>query len=321
MKSFTDLCKMSQKELKEYMNAFLTARDYETCYQDGFLYAKGKVPVLVVAHLDTVHKQKCTEITELNGKISSPQGIGGDDRCGVYIIMSLLKYLNCSVLLCEDEETGGKGAHKFVKSQYISELDADYIIEFDRKGKNDAVFYNCDNPAFTKFVCDATGYKEAHGSFSDISVIAPEAKICAVNLSCGYYNPHTLGEYVIYNEMMATVSAAKNLIETKCDAPFVYKAREYKKTDFNFDFNKWKQMSFFDDMGYDDTPPEHTDFLDIAKLIREDDEITLAATIKTRKGKEDVLIASGKTKMECWFDLFTSYTSVCLDDIVDYEFS
>ena len=111
MKSFTDICKLSQSELKEYMNTLLTARDYEVCYQDGFLYAKGRVPVLLVAHLDTVHKEKCTEITELNGKISSPQGIGGDDRCGVYIIMSLLKYLNCSVLLCEDEEKGGQGAH------------------------------------------------------------------------------------------------------------------------------------------------------------------------------------------------------------------
>lgn len=314
MKTFTDICKMSQKELKDYLHSFLTSRDYQPDYQDGFLYAKGDVPVLLIAHLDTVHKQKCTEITELNGKISSPQGIGGDDRCGVFIIMNLLKTCRCSVLFCEDEEIGGQGARRFEKSKHIKNLGVNYMLEFDRKGKNDAVFYSCDNKDFTEFICVTSGYEEAHGSFSDISIIAPTAGICAVNMSSGYYHPHTLDEYVIYDEMMRTVKAAKNLIETECNDVFVYKRKEFTDFKTNY-FGKWDQMSWLDE-------PNERDFgLDFAKVVREDDELTLEATIRTRKGKEETLIANGKTKMECWFDLFTSYTNVCFDDILDYSFS
>ena len=134
MKSFTDICKMSQLEVKEYAKKFLASAKYSPVVDDGFVYAKGDVPVLLVAHMDTVHKQLCIDI---------------------------VKELKCSVLFCEDEEIGGVGARKFVKSDVFDDVDVNYIIEFDRKGNNDAVFYNCDHKDFTSFVCDNTGIKEA----------------------------------------------------------------------------------------------------------------------------------------------------------------
>ena len=231
MKTFEDICKMTQKEVKAYMHEYLTSKKYKVVNEDGFLYAKGDVPVLLVAHMDTVHKEQCKEIVKNDGKWSSPQGIGGDDRCGVFIIMNIVKKLNCSVLLCEDEEIGGVGAHKFVKAKfgdftdtgefvefrYIDHLDVNYMIEFDRKGSNDAVFYSCDNKKFTNFVTDSTGFKFAYGSYSDISTLMPEAKLAAVNLSCGYYNPHQTSEYVVYDEMIDTIDAA----EVKSNSPAI----------------------------------------------------------------------------------------------------
>ena len=85
MKSFVDICKMTQKEVKTYMAEYLTSREYTVENHDGFLYAKGDVPVLLVAHMDTVHKQLPKTIYNIDGKISSLQGIGGDDRCGIFI--------------------------------------------------------------------------------------------------------------------------------------------------------------------------------------------------------------------------------------------
>ena len=64
-----------------------------------------------------------------------------------------------------------------------------------RKGKNDAVFYRCANPNFKTYISDK-GFKTAQGSFSDISVVAPELELAAVNLSSGYYHAHTLHEYI-----------------------------------------------------------------------------------------------------------------------------
>ena len=56
-----------------------------------FILVQGESPILLVAHLDTVHKEPVQVIcTSRKGNIlMSPQGIGGDDRCGVYALASI----------------------------------------------------------------------------------------------------------------------------------------------------------------------------------------------------------------------------------------
>ncbi len=324
MKTFEHICRMTQPEVKQYMYGYLTSYKYTPISQDGFLYAKGDVPVLLVAHMDTVHKEQCKDINNNNGKLSSPQGIGGDDRCGVYIIMNIVKELHCSVLLCEDEERGCIGAHKFVKTDYIKNLGVNYMIEFDRKGNNDAVFYSCANEDFIDFVEDATNFKFATGSVSDISVLMPEANLSAVNLSCGYYNAHTLNEYVIYDEMMDTIEAAKALIKEKCDKPFVYVRKTYSYSNSYANFNNYHAKtypavgeyygSFFDE-------PDPYEREDLAAIAKDDKNLELEVVIYAESLSEEVLYANGDTKAECWMNLFMDNPSLCFNDIVDYSWS
>lgn len=301
MKQFVDICKMTQSQVKSYMEEYLTSKSYKVENEDGFLYAKGDVPVLLVAHMDTVHRSLPSVIRKIDGKISSLQGIGGDDRCGIFIIMNIVKNMHCSVVLCEDEEIGGVGARKFAKSPFISELGVNYIIEFDRAHANDAVFYSCDNKDFTDFVTDITGFKVAQGSFSDISAIAPAAKIAAVNLSCGYYNAHTTDEYVVYDEMMDTIAAAKELIQTECDR-FEYIPRKQSTIWDNY-------PSVLNSMNTSHRVPSPTKDLNV--------EIEV---VFERDGEEDVGYGSGMTKAEAWLDFFENYSDVCFSQIVDYSF-
>jgi hypothetical protein len=74
------------------------------------------------------------------------------------------------------------------------------------------VFYDCDNPDFEDFITEEF-YDTAYGSYSDISTLAPFLKCAAVNLSCGYYNAHTKSEYVVANEMDASIEAACKILE------------------------------------------------------------------------------------------------------------
>lgn len=299
MKNFIDICKMTQQEVKAYMGKYLASYKYEVENSDGFLYAKGDVPVLLVAHMDTVHRQLPTNIVEIDGKISSPQGIGGDDRCGIFIIMNIIKKLHCSVVLCEDEESGGVGARKFTKSQFIDQLDVNYIIEFDRMNANDAVFYSCDNPEFTDFVTDFTGFKTAYGSFSDISVIAPAAKIAAVNLSCGYYRAHTTDEYVVYEEMMDTVHTAEALIKAEYNKFEYVPRKQYTVWDYNYQSNypsTSRRISATNDLD-----------VEIEVVYMTEDE-------------ENIGYGKGRTKAEAWLDFFENYEDVCFAQIVDYAF-
>lgn len=216
---FLHICTKTQRELKKYVIKKLRKSGYDEIYSDdGYVYAKGEIPILLTAHLDTVHKSPVIEYIEIktgSGKhiISSPQGIGGDDRCGIYIILQIIKNYKCYVLFCEDEEMGGIGSSKFCCTSLLKSLDKlNCLIELDRANHNDAVFYECDNKDFTSFILGNIDYYEDYGSFSDISIIAPACGIAAVNLSCGYYKAHTLNEYVVIEEMLATAEAVKKII-------------------------------------------------------------------------------------------------------------
>lgn len=223
MKNFKTICKMSQSELKSYLTKFLETKYNEVVSQDGFIFAKGAFPVMLVAHMDTVHKELVKQIVyDDNGNIiSSPQGIGGDDRAGVAMIMEIIKTYNCSVLFTEDEEIGCVGAAKFIDVLEHGDVNVpsvNYIIELDRMGKEDAVFYNCDNPDFEDFILlDNKDWKLNYGSYTDIVEIAPVLGVAAVNFSCGYYNPHTTKEYVVLSEMKENIEKVKRILAKTTD--------------------------------------------------------------------------------------------------------
>lgn len=225
MKSFENICKMSQENLKSYLTKYLKTQYNDVTSSDGFIYAKGTFPVMLVAHMDTVHKNLVKKIvyTDKGNVISSPQGIGGDDRCGIYMILKLIETYNCSVLFTEDEEVGCIGANKFVKAYESGLIDmgpVNYIIELDRKGSNDAVFYECDNPEFEDFILKDKDWKLDYGTYTDIVEIAPVLKVAAVNFSCGYYQAHTTKEYVVRSEMEANIEKVKRLLERTTENDF-----------------------------------------------------------------------------------------------------
>lgn len=245
LNEFKSICKMSQKDLKKYVAKQLEETHEKVIVDDGFVYAQGKFPVLLVAHMDTVHKklpQFFLYDTEKKA-LSSPQGIGGDDRCGVYMIFKVIKKYNCSVLFCEDEEIGMVGAGKFVKSDLAKDLQFNYIIEFDRRGSNDAVFYDCDNPEFEEFITKEF-YQTSFGSFSDISTIAPALGCAAVNLSCGYYNAHTKDEYVVMEEMENSIYVTCKILDRTTDEDKF----EYIEAEHSYHYGEFGWDDYF---GYD----------------------------------------------------------------------
>lgn len=225
-KKFEKICQMSQIRLKKYVEMELKNTHTDITVADGFVFAKGTIPVLLVAHMDTVHEvlPSLFMYDFEKDSVSCAEGIGGDDRCGIYMILEIVKNYNCSVLFCEDEETGGIGARKFTKTDLAKELVSqfNYAIELDRRGKNDAVFYDCDNEEFEEFITKEF-YELAYGSFSDISVVAPFLKCAAVNLSCGYHCAHTKDEYVVLHEMERSMEeVCKILDRTTEDDKFEY---------------------------------------------------------------------------------------------------
>lgn len=362
IKSFEIICKMSQKTLKAFLYGQLKLAGYNPIAGDGYLYAKGEIPILVTAHMDTVHDNLPTIIVEEKTatgltKVSSPFGIGGDDRCGIWMILEIIKTkeLRPYVLFCEDEECGGIGSKKFVKSTLIEELkELKYMIELDRAHEEDAVFYNCDNPDFTSYITETTGYKTAFGSFSDISTLAPEAGIAAVNLSCGYHNPHQLIEYVILEQMENTLATVKYLLKVALLDPtsvpvYKYIRKVYSYGNYNGSYYYGKYYGRYNgyDYGYDDdydydwygyysqnvkgktsSTSKNTSEVSVSKKDSVetdgqffDESIGLEVYyLNPITLEEDVAYATGITKAGAWGDFFINNPTLCYDDVIDFYY-
>ena len=226
MRNLEDYLRLTQKELFN-----LLSRKYRSkalINEGGYILVPGKAPIMLLAHLDTVHTKTVKHICKSPDKniLMSPQGIGGDDRCGVY---ALVKAHEASpikpwLLFTCDEEIGGVGADIFAeeysKGRLPKGLDTlKLLIEIDRKGSRDAVYYDCDNPDFEKYIT-GKGFVTATGSFSDISIIAPELGVAAVNLSSGYYNAHTLHEYINRKQLEAVIRAVIGIIADTVKSDF-----------------------------------------------------------------------------------------------------
>ena len=329
---FIEICKKSQMQLRASLWKFLNncyGRDNVVC-EDGFIYAKGTIPVLVTAHMDTVHDNLVEDFYEDHTggktKISSPQGIGGDDRCGIYMIEKLiLDGYRPYVIFCEDEEIGGIGSNKFVKSDYMDDLkNLKFMVELDRAHEKDAVFYNCDNDDFTDFIEQETGYVTAYGSFSDISHLAPAAGVAAVNLSCGYYNPHTLSEYVIFEEMINTLKVTEKLLDRAMndDVPsYEYKERVVRNRGHWGSYWAGGYTSFEDLVADDFTSSFRTKEVEEAEEVEEtqEEETELYIVFKSKSGDYEDVMLCGASQSELWLKFFQMHPDVCWNDIEDYE--
>lgn len=217
------LLKNSEYSLLNVCNYFLEEKygKHNVFATTDFIYATGDIPILLVAHLDTVWDEPPVIYTdkEKNLWTSKVGGLGADDRAGVFAIMKLLQLgYRPSVLFTTGEESGGLGAMSFVKDFPEPPVPTKYIIEIDRRGRGQAVFYDCGNQDFVDYV-ETFGFVKHKGIFSDISFVCPQWDIAGVNLSAGYYKEHTEYETLRVEDLLATIDKVKNMLDVANEAP------------------------------------------------------------------------------------------------------
>jgi len=180
--------------------------------------------MLLVAHIDTVHDEQPPTLCydPARKMLWSPDGLGADDRAGVWGILEVLKRgYRPHVLFTDQEESGGGGA---ISAARDLKPDVRFMIEMDRRGDNDCVFYSCVSKMAVKY-CESFGFKHAEGSFTDISILMPSWRIAGVNLGIGYYNQHTFGEYLRVDEALHTIDRVCKMMESPPLRVIEYEAR------------------------------------------------------------------------------------------------
>lgn len=219
--------KATIKELMDYFeNLHPKAIRGET-----YVYVPGSTRMpLLVAHADTVHatEPKMILLDEKKGILSSPTGLGADDRAGVYGILCMHASLDPKpgLLLCDEEESGGIGAYDASWDIADALRPYPFMMELDRKGHGEAVFYNEESQEFIDYICQF-GFKEEYGIFSDVMFLGEGLRKSSVNLSIGFEHAHTNGEYLNLAAMNYTIRNAKkimlNVLHTKASKQVSFK--------------------------------------------------------------------------------------------------
>ena len=196
---------------------------------------QGEYYPCVVSHMDTVHKNHITliennerlNINELEDGIltaSDPHtgkqtGIGGDDKCGVFVCLSLFDHFDIlKGAFFVEEEIGMLGSMHADKNFFTN---VGYAIQFDAPSDN-WITETCSGvKLFDKEfkenitnVLNEGGYKKfSYDPFTDVNQLAQKFDFNCLNLGCGYYEQHRDTEYVVIKEVENSLKMGKNLID------------------------------------------------------------------------------------------------------------
>lgn len=236
MELLTDLYKISSPSRKEKdMIRFITARldamsvPYELDKYGNIYATKGKSKTYpcVVSHTDEVHpkRSKGYEVVNFRNEIifgydahqKHLLGIGADDKNGIWVCLKCLEeyeHMKCAFFMGEEE--GCIGSNRANMAFFD---DCRYVLQCDRKGNSDIITSIsgtelCSEDFLSDIHLSDHGYKVTHGLQTDVAVLKKRGlEVSCVNLSCGYYNPHSHEEYTNIEDLYKCYRFVQHIIE------------------------------------------------------------------------------------------------------------
>lgn len=175
------------------------------CPPEEHLY---KDSVMLIAHADIVGDEKNIKLfqswgAEDNNIICSCGSCCLDDRTGIAIILTTVEKLMKEniypyVLITGEEERGCHGAlallEDYPELKYlVPDNKIKCLIEVDRRGVNEVVFYDQDYSEFEE-VFQVNYSKEVSFAWTDITVLGPMWGLASANVSASYYHEHSFSE-------------------------------------------------------------------------------------------------------------------------------
>jgi putative aminopeptidase FrvX len=153
----------------------------------------------------------------------NPTGIGGDDKCGIFACIELIKQLDkVKLAFFVSEETGCHGS-KLVNEEFLK--DVGYCVQYDAPG-NHLITYRCsgvelfdiEGGFFNRIIPVVT---KSFGNemlvqnhpYTDIKIIKEKSDFSCINLSCGYYNMHTKNEFISVDDVKKTIQSGLDIVK------------------------------------------------------------------------------------------------------------
>lgn len=250
--------------IKRYIHSNIPNCIIETDKIGNLYITKGEASEYpcIVAHLDQVQTQhsadfKAIEIDDIlfgySTKSKSFQGLGADDKNGVWVTLKCLeKHETLKVALFVQEEIGCIGSSQADLTFFN---DCRFVLQADRKGHSDFVTtIGCSPLCSEEFINDCQiekfGYKEATGMITDVGELKHQGlQISCANISCGYYEPHTDQEFTVKADLLNALALVCHIIET-CQKVYPHKNQDLWSYDNDY-IDEYFEMEMIVDELYD----------------------------------------------------------------------
>lgn len=180
--------------------------------------------IVLAAHMDKIHTNGRIDklfYDQNNGQIfaknkdNKQTSLGADDKNGIFCILEMYNRLEedeiPSAVFTIGEESGCVGSSQIDKTFFD---DKEFCIVIDRRNNHDLIYkggstlYGIKTPPTFKMLNPQYNYIE--GATSDAGYFSEY--VDSMNVSCGYYNPHSSTEYTVVHELMETCDAVENFV-------------------------------------------------------------------------------------------------------------
>jgi hypothetical protein len=176
-------------------------------------------------------------------KIYNPNGaIGGDDKNGIWILLQILTdpdFKNkLSFIFSVEEECGGMTED--IIEMHLKDFETvPYCLVFDRWGFSDVIGvknrFCCDDlmealePAMRDFA-----YSSSSGFFCDAQTLS--CAVACVNISCGYYQPHTEQDFTILSDLRRALEFGIAILKSVPRIKYNLANNKWRMWDDDWDF-------------------------------------------------------------------------------------
>ena len=246
------------KKMRRFLKRAIKARggDVVQDKKGNLLVTKGKADTYpcLAAHIDQVRNHthpKDFQVLQVDNilmgwstKLKQQCGLGADDKNGVFICLNALeKYDNIKIAFFVDEEVGCCGSEAVDMSFFD---DCRFVIEPDRREGHDFISCMSGVDVCSDDFVNASGfgdfgYKFDEGSVTDVLTLLERGlKISCLNLSCGYYNPHTDQEVTDIYELENCQNLVFHMVDTMTDV-YLFEYNDVwgsKSQDYSYDYDR-----------------------------------------------------------------------------------
>ena len=177
-------------------------------------------------------------------------GLGADDKNGIFIALQCLEHydvLKCAFFV--GEEIGCVGSHA-ADIEFFA--DCRFCAQIDRRGNSDMVtsisFGSICSEEFAKAAdCETYGYAVSTGLMTDVEALRCNGvTVSCINMSCGYYEPHTDHEFTVVEDVKKCHVFVCHLIE-HCTSVYPHKEDDYEYYGSRDEWNDYSSYYSYDE--------------------------------------------------------------------------